>query len=46
VQEVGQESKEAEAACEDDKLIFLSKLLEKLLLIFLQELADENCVGS
>jgi hypothetical protein len=39
VEEVGQESKETEPACEDDELIFLVKLLEELLLIFLQWLA-------
>lgn len=35
VEEVGKESKEAEAACENNKLILVFELLEDVLLIFL-----------
>jgi hypothetical protein len=35
VEEICHEAEEAKAASEDDKLIFLSELLEKFLLVFL-----------
>jgi hypothetical protein len=45
VEKVGQESKEAEAARENNQLILLSKLLEELLLVFLGQLAEVDASG-
>jgi hypothetical protein len=45
VKKVGQESEEAEAARENNELIFVSKLLEELLLIFLDLLAVDDGAG-